>query len=126
MLLPWLLPLHLTFALLSLSGFVLRGYWMLTGSAMLGRRWIRITPHVVDTLLLASGVGLVITFHFYPSQQPWLAAKLAAVVAYIGLGMVALRRGRTRTVRAAAFVAALAVFAYIVAVAVTKTPLPLV
>jgi len=116
--------LHVTFVLLSLGGFVVRGIWMLRASPMLARRWVRITPHVVDTLLLVTGIALAITLHISPGGQPWLMAKLIGLVAYIVLGAIALRRGRTRPVRAAAFAAALVVFAYIVAVALTKTPLP--
>jgi len=115
---------HMTCAGLSGALFLLRGAWMLRASAMLRQTWVRIVPHVVDTLLLASAVLLAVWSHQYPGQQPWLTAKLVALVAYIVLGVVALKRGRTRAVRVAAFAGALLVFAYIVAVAVTKTPLP--
>jgi uncharacterized membrane protein SirB2 len=59
-----------------------------------------------------------------PGNHPWLMAKLCALVAYIVLGTIALKRGKTLAVRASAFVAALLVFAYIVAVAVTRQPWP--
>jgi len=115
--------LHMTFAVASGALFLVRGLWMLSGSAHLQRRWVRIVPHVIDTLLLASAVGLAVWSSQYPFQQPWLSAKVVALVAYIGLGTVALKRGRTRQARGLAFVAALACFAYILAVAVTKNPL---
>lgn len=121
----WLLKLHIATVLLSLAGFVARGVWMLRGSSLLRARWVRVTPHIVDTLLLASGVGLVFTLHLYPTQQPWLVAKLVALVVYIVLGTIALKRGRTRGVRAGAWVAALAVFFYILAVAFTKQVVPI-
>lgn len=114
---------HMTFATLSGALFLLRGLWMLSGSARLQQRWVRIAPHVVDTLLLASAIGLVVWSGQYPLQAPWLSAKLLALVIYIGLGTVALKRGRTPRVRALAFAAALACFGYIVAVALTKNPL---
>lgn len=98
---------------------------MLRGSTLLQARWVKITPHVVDTLLLASGVGLVFALRLYPTQHPWLVAKLVALVLYIVLGTVALKRGRTRGVRTAAWVAALAVFFYILAVAMTKQVVPI-
>lgn len=120
----WLLKLHIATVLLSLTGFVMRGVWMLRGSSLLRARWVRVTPHIVDTLLLASGIGLVFTLHLYPTQQPWLVAKLVALVVYIVLGAIALKRGRTRGVRAGAWVAALAVFFYILAVAFTKQVIP--
>ncbi len=121
----WLLKLHIATVLLSLAGFVARGVWMLRGSSLLRARWVRVTPHIVDTLLLASGVGLVFTLHLYPTQQPWLVAKLVALAVYIVLGTIALKRGRTRGVRAGAWVAALAVFFYILAVAFTKQVVPI-
>ena len=59
------------------------------------------------------------------AYQPWVVAKLVALVAYILIGMVAITRGRTKSMRIAAWVAAQCVFLYIVAVAVRKNPLPL-
>lgn len=115
--------LHMTFAVLSGAFFLLRGIWMLSGSTLLQRRWVRIAPHIIDTLLLASAVVLAVWSSQYPLQQPWLTAKVIALVAYIGLGTVALKRGSTPQVRGIAFVAALACFGYILAVAVTKNPL---
>jgi uncharacterized membrane protein SirB2 len=115
--------LHVTFAALSGLLFLVRGIWMLSGSARLQQRWVKIVPHVVDTLLLASAIGLAAWSSQYPGQSSWLTAKLVALVAYIVLGVIALKRGRTQGVRTAAFIGALACFAYIVAVAVTKNPL---
>jgi uncharacterized membrane protein SirB2 len=112
--------LHVTCAVLSGSFFLLRGLWMLTDSPLLQRRWVRVVPHVVDTLLLATALVLVFWSGQYPFVQPWLTAKVLALMAYIVLGTVALKRGRTKGVRTLALVAALAVFAYIVAVALTR------
>jgi uncharacterized membrane protein SirB2 len=117
---------HLHLAFVGLSGllFVGRGLLMLQNSPALQQRWLRIVPHVVDTLLLASAVALAVTTHQYPGTDNWLSAKLVGLVVYIVLGTVALKAGRTRGVRAAAFVGALLAFAYIVAVAITKSPMP--
>jgi uncharacterized membrane protein SirB2 len=115
---------HIGCAALSGALFLLRGTWMLRASPLLQGTWVRIVPHVVDTLLLASAIGLAIWSHQYPGQQPWLTAKLLALLGYIVLGSVALKRGRTKEQRQAAFAAALALFAYIVMVAVTKRPFP--
>jgi uncharacterized membrane protein SirB2 len=116
---------HMTCAGLSGALFLLRGTWMLRASPMLQQQWVRIAPHIIDTLLLASAIGLAAWSHMVPGQQPWLTAKLVALVGYIVLGTVALKRGRTRGVRVAAFIGAIGLFAYIVAVAVTKNPLPI-
>jgi uncharacterized membrane protein SirB2 len=59
-----------------------------------------------------------------PFVFPWLTAKVLALVVYILLGSVALKRGKSLAIRATAYVAALLVFGYIVAVALTKNPLP--
>jgi uncharacterized membrane protein SirB2 len=115
--------IHMTFAVLSGALFLVRGLWMLAGSKRLEQRWVKVAPHAIDTLLLASAIGLAVWSSQYPGQSPWLTAKLVALVAYIGLGTVALKRGRTRQARALAFVGALACFAYILAVAVSKNPL---
>ena len=105
------------------SFFLLRGCWMLAGSAQLQRPWVKRLPHVVDALLLASALGLAGWSHQYPGPHPWLTAKVVALVAYIVLGSIALKYGRSLGIRAAAFAAALATFGYIVSVAVTKNPL---
>jgi len=115
---------HVTSVGLSIAGFTLRGAWMLRGSPRLRERWVRVVPHVVDTVLLASALVLVYGMHQYPFVHGWLTAKVIGLVVYIGLGMVALRFGKTRGVRLTAFVLALATFAWIVAVAVTHNPVP--
>ncbi|MCX7892763.1 MAG: SirB2 family protein [Burkholderiales bacterium] len=102
--------------------FLLRGYWMLAGSPMLAKRWVRIVPHVNDTILLAAGIWLATFFGF----QPFVVAKLVAVVVYIAAATVALKRGRTKPIRAAAFAVSLGVLGYIFAVAATKSALPFV
>jgi uncharacterized membrane protein SirB2 len=111
---------HMTCAALSGSLFLLRGAWMLRASNMLQAKWVRIGPHIVDTLLLASAIGLAAWSHQYPGQQPWLTAKVSALLGYIVLGSIALKRGRSKGQRLAAFAGALALFAYIVLVATTK------
>ena len=112
--------LHVGCAGLSIAGFIARGVLMLADSPLLGRRFVRVAPHVVDTALLASALWLAWFLGASPLEQPWLAAKIAALFAYIGLGMVALRRGRSKRVRVAAFAAALAAALYVVAVAYSR------
>ena len=105
--------------------FFVRGVWMMRGSPQSRQRWVRIAPHIVDTLLLASAVALAVSIAQYPLTHGWLTAKLLGLVLYIWLGTVALKRGKTRRSRIAAWIAAQVVFAYIIAVAVTHSPLPL-
>jgi uncharacterized membrane protein SirB2 len=115
--------LHMSCAALSGSFFLLRGIWMLRKSDMLQQRWVKVLPHIVDTLLLASALVMVFWSAQYPFVQPWLTAKLIALIVYIVLGTVALKRGKTKTVRSWALVGALLTFAYIVTVAVTRQPM---
>ena len=117
--------LHMSCAALSGALFLLRGLWMLQDSPRLAQRWVRTLPHLVDTVLLASAVALATWSAQYPLAQSWLTAKVCALLLYIVLGSVALKRGRSRGIRAAALLAALATFAYIMAVALSKNPFPL-
>lgn len=114
--------LHVAFVVVSVTGFFLRGIWMLTDSPLLNRLWVRVVPHVNDTLLLAAAIGLSIVLQQYPFVHGWVTAKVFGLLAYIGFGMFALRRGRSKTVRAGFWLASLASFAYIVTVALTKDP----
>ena len=116
--------LHLATLAITLALFVLRGFWMMTHSPRLQARWVRIVPHVNDTLLLASGIGLAVLIQQYPLVHGWLTAKFFALILYIVLGTLALKRGKTRGQRIAAWAAALLVFGYMVAVAITHDPLP--
>lgn len=118
--------LHLTTILVTLALFLVRGAWMMTDSARLQARWVRIVPHINDTLLLASGIGLAVLMQQYPLVHGWLTAKLFALIAYIVLGTVALKRGKTKAQRIGAWIAALVVFGYMVAVALAHDPFPFI
>ncbi|HUM90137.1 MAG TPA: SirB2 family protein [Candidatus Competibacter sp.] len=115
--------LHLTTVILSFCLFIMRGIWMMAESPHLQARWVRIVPHVIDAILLASAIGLTLTLHQYPFAQGWLTAKVLGLIAYIILGSIALKRGSTQTIRVAAFIGSLTVFGYIVSVALTHSPL---
>lgn len=115
--------IHLASAALSFVGFFIRGIWMLRDSPLLKRRWVKITPQVVDTVLLVSAITLAVQLHLSPMNQPWLMAKIIGLLAYIGVGLVALRFGRTKPVRAAAWLLGMLIFTYIASVAVSKSVL---
>lgn len=121
---PFIKHLHLTAIVLSLSLFLLRGVWMLIDSPRLNERWVRVVPHIVDTVLLTSAITLAVLIHQYPFVHGWLTAKVLALVLYIVLGTIALKRGRTKGGRAVAFAAALLAFAYIVWTALRHNPWP--
>lgn len=113
----WLKTLHMSMAALSIAGFVLRGYWAWRAPARLQRRPVRVLPHVVDTLLLASAIGLLLAYGWNPLAQSWLLAKIGLLLVYIALGLAALKPWFAGPVRAGAFAGAVLVFAWIVLIA---------
>lgn len=112
--------LHMACAILSIAGFAARGVLMLRESHLLQARLVRLAPHAVDTVLLASAIALAWLSGQYPFAQGWLTAKVLALLAYIVLGAIALKSGRSPAVRRAAFALALATVLYIVSVALTR------
>ena len=115
--------IHVACVVLSYAGFFARGVWMIRDSALLRRRWVQIVPHVNDTALLAAAIALAVMLRQYPFVHAWLTAKVLALAVYIVLGMLALKPGRPKPARVACWIAAQAVFLYIVAVAFTRKPL---
>ncbi len=115
---------HVTAVIASFALFFLRGVWMMAAPEKLAARWVRVVPHVIDTILLVSAIALAAMTAQYPFVQPWLTAKILALLVYIVLGTVAIRRGRTRRVRIVAWILALSVFGYMVAVARSRVPFP--
>ncbi len=116
--------LHITSVAASYVLFFLRGIWSLRASYIMRSRWVKIVPHAVDTVLLGSAIALAWQMGISPFSAPWLLAKIIALLAYIGLGFVAIDFARTYRVRLGTWIAAQAVFFYVVAVAVTKDVLP--
>lgn len=116
--------LHVSCVLLSYAFFFLRGVWMLRGSPLLQQRWVKILPHIIDTTLLLSAITLAYQLSFSPLSAPWLMAKIIALLLYILLGTLAIKRGKTRKIRLAAWLSAQMVFVYIVSVALTHNPMP--
>ena len=114
---------HMTFAMLSGLLFVIRGVWMLVDSPMLTQRWVKIVPHIIDTLLLVCAIALMVIIQQYPFVNGWLTAKVVALVLYIGAGTIAIKRGKTKGTRAMAFGFALLCFFYMFSVAFARHPL---
>jgi len=117
--------IHIICALLSISGFIIRGIWMINQSDYLQKKLVKVLPHVVDTFLLISAVILAINYAVNPFEQFWLLSKIIALFGYIGLGMIALRFGKTLLQRKLALISAILLFIYIVLVAITKQSLPI-
>ncbi len=120
---------HVSAVALSFGGFAARGVGVLSGASWVRHRLARTLPHVIDTVLLASALGMLWVVHLAPWAIPWLRAKITGLILYIALGAIALRparpgaRFRPTTVHQLAWIAALTVFSYIVSVAITKDPL---
>ena len=114
---------HMLFAVISFLFFVLRGGWMLLESPQLQKRWVKVLPHIIDTLLLVCAVSLVVVVQQYPFVHHWVTAKIVGLVLYIVLGTIAIKRGKTKSIRLLAFVGAILVYGYIVGVALRHSPL---
>lgn len=115
--------IHMSCALLSISGFLLRAYWKLKGSPLLQIKPVKILPHIVDTILLLSALGLLFILGFGLLKQGWMVHKIALLLVYIVLGMITLGDKYSKERRLAAFVGAVLVFFYIAGIAFTKTAL---
>ena len=113
---------HYALALTSLSGFILRGAWMFADSPLLHHRLTRTLPHIIDTLFLLAGLALAHRTFQFPFTHDWLTAKIFGLLAYIMLGSIALKRGNTKRQRGVAFLAALLTFAWMISVAMSKSP----
>ncbi len=114
---------HIACAILTITLFVLRGGLMLADSPWLQSRVLRTLPHAIDTVLLTTALMLTTVIHQYPFAAGWLTAKVFLLIAYIVLGHYAIKRGRTKVIRTAAFLAALLVLGFLVSVARAHHPL---
>ena len=114
--------IHQSAVMISFAGFLVRGVGMLNDAAWLRHRAVKTLPHVVDTILIVSAVWLAWILRLTPANAPWIGAKIIGLLVYIAVGMVAFRFGRTKGVRASAWIGAMLVFGYIVSVAIAKDP----
>jgi uncharacterized membrane protein SirB2 len=115
--------IHVACICLSGSFFFIRGLWMLMESELLDLKWVKILPHVIDTLLLGSAISLTIAIQQYPLVSSWLTVKVVALIMYILFGIAALRRGKTKLQRIIFFALAILTFGFMVTVALSHQPL---
>jgi uncharacterized membrane protein SirB2 len=120
---PEIKLVHVSSVLASGGLFLLRGL-----AVQLGAKWAMAAPlrwlsYSVDTVLLTAAMMLSAMLRQYPFVHSWLTAKVLLLVVYVVLGSFALKRGRTRAVRTACWIAALAVYATIFRIARTHDPL---
>jgi uncharacterized membrane protein SirB2 len=114
---------HIACAFLTIALFVLRGALMLADSRWQQNVVLRYLPHAVDTVLLTTALMLTTVIHQYPFGVGWLTTKVVLLLVYIVLGSIALKRGRTKAIRIAAFAAALVTIGFLVTVARAHHPL---
>jgi uncharacterized membrane protein SirB2 len=112
---------HLLLVVLSVALLFIRFVLAMRDSPLLQKKLFKVVPHVIDTFLLLSAAGLMLVLQQYPFVTPWLTEKFIGLLAYIALGVMALK-GRTKALRLFAFLGALGWLALMVRVAVTKTP----
>ncbi|MBL4940882.1 MAG: SirB2 family protein [Colwellia sp.] len=115
--------LHITLAVLSISLFTLRFIWTLAQSTKLEAKWVKITPHVIDTLLLIIGIALMAKLYINPLEQLWLAEKLIALFAYIFTGYYTLKLARNRMMQVFGYLGAMCWVMLIVRLAMTRESL---
>jgi uncharacterized membrane protein SirB2 len=114
---------HIACAIHTVTLFALRGGLMLANSPWQQNVVLRYLPHAVDTVLLTTALMLTSVIRQYPFATGWLTMKVVLLVAYVVLGSIALRRGRSRRTRIAAFAAALLTVGFLLTVARAHDPL---
>lgn len=120
---PHIKQVHIVAVFASGSLFFLRGLTLHLGGQWAVAPPLRYLSYTIDTVLLTTALMLATILHQYPFVQAWLTTKIVLLVVYVVLGTFALKRGRTRTVRVACWLAALMVYAYIISVARAHHPL---
>jgi len=112
--------LHILTATLSVTLFTSRFLLLIRSLAWQPKRWLKVVPHVNDTLLLIFAILLCIIIQQAPLITPWLTEKVAAVILYILAGMFALRWSKNRLSKIIWFMIALFMFAYAANIAINK------
>ncbi|MEN9704410.1 MAG: hypothetical protein RLZZ393_289 [Pseudomonadota bacterium] len=120
--LPQIRTVHIACVAASGILFLLRGLPLVAGGRPCDHRWLRRLSYAIDTVLLTAAFALMALLHAWPGQQRWLTVKVLLVLVYIALGSLALRRGKGAGFRKACFLAALAVFLFIVGIARRHDP----
>lgn len=111
--------IHMTLAIITILGFLLRSVWLFTNSTKLQAKWVKISPHIIDTFLLGTGIALWATW-YGAVFQPWLIAKIGLIVLYIGFGIITFKTSN-KSLRGVCFTLAIISFASILYLARTKS-----
>ena len=112
--------LHLSLIAVSVLFFITRYIWVMTDSDMMQKKWVKVAPHIIDTLLLTSALVLCVILSQYPFVTGWLTEKFIGLILYIGFGLLALKLGKDKNIKTVGFVFAIATVVFMVKLAITK------
>lgn len=112
--------LHMTIAVISILLFTYRFILVLSQSKTLEKKWLKIAPHAIDTLLLIFGISLAVQLSINPLEHTWLLEKILAIFAYIFTGYYTLKLARNRAMRIFGYLGAMGWVFLIVRIAMTK------
>ena len=115
---------HLMLVLLSVCFLVIRVIGVSVNAQWVNKKLIKVAPHIIDTILLASAIGLMVILSQYPVVNAWLSAKVVALVAYVALGTMALKGQKSALQRFGFLALALLCIGYMASVALSKNPMP--
>lgn len=115
--------LHIVSVAASFALFFVRGLWIMRSYPDSQETWVRVLPHVVDTVLLLSAVAMLAMSPLKGWPGDWLTAKLALIVVYVMLGLYLFRRARALAAKILLWLLALLVFLFITTIAVLRSPL---
>ncbi|PSW04028.1 SirB2 family protein [Photobacterium lipolyticum] len=118
-----MIDFHKAAIALSVLLFVARYCLMMANSQLTEKKFLKVTPHVVDTVMLLSGIGLIMMTGIMPFTETgsWLTQKLSCVLAYVALGFFTLKYGKNKVFKTFAFFGALGWVMAAANIAVTKT-----
>ena len=113
--------IHMGTAFISISFFIVRGFWVFNNAEMMNKKWVKIVPHINDTILLVSAIMLAVGIQQYPFTHDWLTAKFIALLLYIVFGIFALKRAKEMKNKIIFFASSLLTFSYIIGVALNRS-----
>lgn len=110
--------IHFIFIFTSLASFAGRMGMSVFTPDLLKNKFVKVAPHIIDTILLLSGITLIVQGNWIAGEYGWILSKVILLLAYITLGVMAMRcKGVKRWL---AFVGAIASFIGIFIIAITK------
>lgn len=113
---------HLLLMAISVGFFIVRAISSITAAQWITAKWAKISPHVIDTLLVSTGIGLAIITSQYPFLTAWLTVKIGFLIAYIGFG-VAVMKAPSAGKKLLFFALAMLSVVFLISVALSRNPM---